>query len=35
MKATTQDWLNYAETDLLACEKMIDEVILKLVIRGN
>ncbi len=25
MKAITQDWLNYAETDLFACKKMIDD----------
>ncbi len=28
MKVTTQDWLNYAETDLIACEKMLDDVFL-------
>lgn len=25
MKATTQDWLNYAETDLQTCKKLIDD----------
>ncbi len=25
MKETTQQWLNFAETDLLACEKLISD----------
>ena len=25
MKAITQEWINFAETDLRACEKMIDD----------
>ena len=28
MKAITQDWINFAETDLRTCKKLIDDVFL-------
>jgi len=32
MKATTQDWLSYAETDLSACERMLEDEFLTNVV---